>query len=483
VVIKATIPGDGREALDSRGRACPLSYRYRPEALAQPAQLTADTLYVVGGLYGNRVALAAVLERVGHEPGGPPAIMFNGDFHWLDIDPEDFQAISETVLVHHATKGNVEAELAAEGSDQDAGCGCAYPDYIGDDVVDRSNQIITRLRATAARFPDAVGRLGALPRHLTASVGGHRIGVVHGDPESLAGWRLALEAMEPGDPAVRRQVGWRGPATTAADLLEWFGRADVSVLASTHTGLPYAQVVPDGRNQRLVINNGSAGLPNFAGAAYGVITRLSSDPRPPADSLYGVDIGGLRGDALPVRFDTARWKERFLAQWPPGSPGHRSYFTRITRGTDLQLPQAARDGVQLIAHSEEPGARPKQAARSGTGLPERLASQELLGRCPSHDDVGGGGEGCQTTGVDLVAAGGPGVLDGDEAHLGQQLEVVGDRRLPNADLLDDLADGHRPVLGRQQVQDLDAGGVGQAAKPAGVVLGGLPVEHGTLHHL
>ena len=99
-------------------------------------------------------------------------------------------------------------------------------------MVDRSNQILTRLRATAARFPDVVGRLGALPRHL-----------------SLAGWRLALEAMEPGDPAVRRQVGWRGPATTAADLLDWFGRADVSVLASTHTGLPYAQVVPDGRNR------------------------------------------------------------------------------------------------------------------------------------------------------------------------------------------------------------------------------------------
>jgi hypothetical protein len=62
--------------------------------------------------------------------------------------------------------------------------------------------------------------------------------VSYGDPESLAGWRLALEAMEPGDPAVRRQVGWRGHPTTTADLLDWFGRADVRVLASTHTGLP-----------------------------------------------------------------------------------------------------------------------------------------------------------------------------------------------------------------------------------------------------
>jgi hypothetical protein len=37
--------------------------------------------------------------------------VFNGDVHWLDVDPRDFQAISDTVLAHHAIKGNVEAEL------------------------------------------------------------------------------------------------------------------------------------------------------------------------------------------------------------------------------------------------------------------------------------------------------------------------------------------------------------------------------------
>jgi hypothetical protein len=336
--------------MDPRGRSCPLAYRYQPEALVGPAQLEAETLYVVGGLYGNLAALRAVLERADREPGGPATVACNGDFHWLDVDPQEFEAISETVMAHHATMGNVEAELA---SDEDAGCGCAYPDYIGDEVVDRSNQIMTRLRATASRFPGLVRRLGELPRHLTASVGGHRVAILHGDPESLAGWRLALEAMEPGDPLARRQVGWHGQPTTAADLRDWFGRADVDVFASTHTGLPYAQVIPGGRHSRVVINNGAAGLPSFAGTSYGVMTRLSSHPRPPADSLYGVSIGGLRGDALPVRFDPAQWKERFLAQWPPGSPGHHSYFTRITQGTHLRLHQAAREGVQLTAHSEQ----------------------------------------------------------------------------------------------------------------------------------
>jgi hypothetical protein len=333
--------------MEPRGRSCPLSYRYQPETLAQPAQLEADTLYVVGGLYGNPVALRAILERADREPGGPPAIVCNGDIHWLDVDPSDFQAITEAVLAGRATKGNVEAELASQGSDQDAGCGCAYPDYIGDEVVDRSNQIMTRLRATASRFPELVDRLGALPRHLTAQVAGERVGILHGDPESLAGWRLALEAMEPGDPLVRRQVGWRGQPTTTTQLLDWFGRAEVSVLACTHTGLPYAQAIPDGRRRRLVINNGTAGLPNFAGTTHGVITRLSGQLRPPADSLYGTTVGSLRCDAVPVRFDLQEWTARFLAQWPPGSPGHRAYFPRITGGTHLRLEQAARGGVRL----------------------------------------------------------------------------------------------------------------------------------------
>ena len=341
--------------MDPRGRSCPLAYRYQPEALAQPAQLEADTLYadtlyIVGGLYGNPAALRALLERADREPSSPATIVFNGDFHWLDVDPEDFQAISEAVLANHATKGNVEAELASKGSEEDAGCGCAYPDY----VVDRSNQIIGRLRATAARFPELVGRLGALPRYLTAGVAGERVGIVHGDPESLAGWRLALEAMEPGDPQVRRQVGWRGQPTTPTELLDWFGRAEVSVFASTHTGLPYAQAIADGGRRRLIINNGAAGLPAFAGTTYGVMTRLSSDPRPPPDSLYGTAVGALRCDALPVRFDHQRWQKRFLAQWPPGSPGHRSYFGRITGGTHLRLVQVARGGVQLTAPSEQP---------------------------------------------------------------------------------------------------------------------------------
>ena len=43
------------------GRSCPLHYRYRPADFAAAPALACDTLYVVGGLYGNTDALAQVL--------------------------------------------------------------------------------------------------------------------------------------------------------------------------------------------------------------------------------------------------------------------------------------------------------------------------------------------------------------------------------------------------------------------------------------
>lgn len=49
--------------MEAPGTILPLAYRYQPEALAEPARLEADTLYVVGGLHGNPAALQALLER------------------------------------------------------------------------------------------------------------------------------------------------------------------------------------------------------------------------------------------------------------------------------------------------------------------------------------------------------------------------------------------------------------------------------------
>ena len=321
------------------GRSCPLAYRYQPDDLAGPISFACRGLYVVGGLYGNAGALHAILRRAGQEPT-PPEIVFNGDFHYLDAHPDAFAAIADGVRGYRASLGNV--EYAVSSSDADVGCGCDYPDYISITVVEHSNAIVERLRHTARAFPDHLARLSALPRYLTVEVAGHRVGIVHGDLESLAGWRLALEAMEPGDQIVREHTGWSGPSTTPAAVTDWFRRAQLDVLASTHTGLPYAQdITVDGRT-RLVINNGVAGLGNFHDGAYGVLTRIVADPQPPSDSLYGRAVDGLRCDAIPVRYDIPQATQDFLTTWPVGSPAHRSYYHRLTHGTDLRPGQANR---------------------------------------------------------------------------------------------------------------------------------------------
>jgi hypothetical protein len=235
-------------AYPGAGRVCPVGYRYS---------------YVVGGLYGNREALEEILAMAERERGGDVSLIFNGDFNWLDLRAEDLTDISETVFAHIATQGNVEAELATE--DSDAGCGCAYPDYVDEGVVTRSNAIMLRLRRTVMAFPGLRRRLGNLPMTLCVEVGGERIAILHGDPESLAGWNFALEAMPPeGTTSVRR-------------IHDYFRSAGSRVFACTHTGLPYVQCfVVDGR-ACLIINNGAAGIPNFRATHFGVLTRISAD--------------------------------------------------------------------------------------------------------------------------------------------------------------------------------------------------------------
>jgi hypothetical protein len=128
------------------GRSCPLSYRYSPAVFNRPADLETETLYVIGGLYGNVPALDAIDALMDNEPV-TPTLVFNGDFNWFNTDDKTFDAINKRVLAHRALRGNVETELA--GDDGNAGCGCAYPDSVSDAEVGRSNEILRALRATA----------------------------------------------------------------------------------------------------------------------------------------------------------------------------------------------------------------------------------------------------------------------------------------------------------------------------------------------
>lgn len=312
--------------MSAPGRACPLAYRYDPAVFRRTPEIEAETLYAIGGLYGNPFALDAIRALAAAERVAP-VLVFNGDFNWFDAAREDFARLNARVLAHVALRGNVETELASD--DGAAGCGCAYPDWVGDAEVARSNAILESLRGTARAFPDLRARLGALPMHALAAVGGERIALVHGDAWSLAGWSFSQERL----------------AEDPAHVVAAFDAADVRVFASSHTCLPVFQPLERGARRALIANNGAAGMPNFRGTRFGLITRISVHPG--AAALYRERIGRLHVEAVPVRYDHAAWLEWFDARWPAGSPASASYRRRIVDGPAYEAWAAARAAVRL----------------------------------------------------------------------------------------------------------------------------------------
>jgi hypothetical protein len=144
------------------------------------------------------------------------------------------------------------------------------------------------------------------------------VGIVHGDAASLAGWGFAHDHLD--NPAHAR---WIASA---------FRDAKVDMFASSHTCLPALRRFDFGAGERLVANNGAAGMPNFAATSYGLLTRIALSPAAARASVLGARLGALHVDEIAIRFDAARWRERFLANWPAGSPAHASYLERIAHG-------------------------------------------------------------------------------------------------------------------------------------------------------
>ncbi len=297
------------------GRVCPMRYHYGAHAIGTAPAREAATLYVIGGLYGNRPALDTI-EAMADVEAVAPTLCFNGDFNWFNVADDAFTEINRRVLEHDAILGNVEAEF--NSSDDDAGCGCAYPDSVSAATVERSNQIHRLLKVTAGRHADLRKRLAQLPMFARYRVADCCVGVVHGDADSLAGWHFDAGALD------------------NPDAMHWlqlaFAQAEVDLFASTHTCLPALRqfaFVP-GRIG-CVINNGAAGMPNFKGDLAGLCTRISVTPSP-HPVLHETRVAGAFVSLLPVRFDADRWRSEFLNQWPAGSAAWLSYFGRITTG-------------------------------------------------------------------------------------------------------------------------------------------------------
>lgn len=297
-----------------------MAYRYRPEQLGQdPEAWPEDVLYVAGGLYGNPYALDAIETMVEAEraQGRRVRLLFNGDFNWFNTRDDLFQGINRRVLGHDAMLGNVEYELAhpSDGT----GCGCGYPEFVDQGVVERSNRIMDRLQRQALAAPDLCAQLRGLKRWRFAIFGGLKVLVVHGDLESLAGWGLSREAFEAGN----REV-----------LGHWFDRSGADVVLCSHTCLPLLWTGEVQGRRCLVANNGSAGMANLSGNSCGLVTRLSFKTGC-CESISQSSIGAVEVALVPVEFDPEGWLTLFDSLWTEGSDAAMSYRQRIICGTSL----------------------------------------------------------------------------------------------------------------------------------------------------
>ena len=174
--------------------ACPLHYRLGARALRRAPRIRCDTLYAVGGLYGNSFALSSLLERANRETLRTQ-IVFNGDFNFLNCTPAWWRQINSEIrhgavrgVPHVATLGNVEAEAATEHY---TGCGCGYPSYTSPGVADRSDQIVRELHACAhaAEAAEFLPWLRGLPLGVVAEVGDRHVPVHRSSHPSSHPWR------------------------------------------------------------------------------------------------------------------------------------------------------------------------------------------------------------------------------------------------------------------------------------------------------
>lgn len=299
------------------GRDCPLDYRLPTKAFNGPAQFSCNTLYVVGGLYGNTHALDALEILLADEPEA--RAVFNGDLHWFDRDPDIFRRLENRVTPYVLLRGNVETELV-RAEDSGSGCGCAYPQEVSELTVEWSNAIHELLCEAFATLPSLRASLALRPTHALIEVAGRTVAISHGDERSIAGWQCSRQALK----LVDRQK----------ELADWMAARKIDVFATSHTCSPAALSWSSGA----VINNGSAGIPNFSGERKGLITRIASTPHPQA--LYRAQLFGLYVEAISLEYDHEAFLQDFDRQWPSQSPAALSYRDRLLNGTD-DLPLSA----------------------------------------------------------------------------------------------------------------------------------------------
>lgn len=331
VSTSSTLPQD-----DIAGRVCPADYHIDDQAFSGDAEYVCDVLYVVGGLYGNPFALEAIDQLIADERARAAeagtadieiATVFNGDMHWFDKTAENFVSIEKAAAKYTLLIGNVEAELRRE-SPIGVGCGCAYPACVDDETVARSNKIHSMLFDELSDRPELKELLEGRPSTTTVAVAGRKVGITHGDEHMVGGWNCSREELS--EPERQRKLD------------AFLAENDLDALATTHTCSAAAIALDHG----LVINNGAAGLPNFAGQHFGLVIRIAETPHP--DALFGAQRDGLFVEVVPVRYDQDSFVKWFDELWPEGSPAEISYRRRIVSGPADCVEEALLGGFQQL---------------------------------------------------------------------------------------------------------------------------------------
>lgn len=321
---------------DIAGRVCPSDYHIDDQAFSGDAEHVCDVLYVVGGLYGNPFALEAIDQLIADErtrateAGTADFIIttvFNGDMHWFDKTTENFASIEKAAAKYTLLIGNVEAELRRE-SPIGVGCGCAYPACVDNETVARSNKIHSMLFDELSDRPELKELLEGRPSTTTVAVAGRKVGITHGDEHMVGGWNCSREELS--EPERQRKLD------------AFLSENDLVALATTHTCSAAAIALDHG----LVINNGAAGLPNFAGQHFGLVIRIAETPHP--DALFGAQRNGLFVEAVPLRYDQDSFVKWFDELWPEGSPAEISYRRRIVSGPADCVEEALLGGFQQL---------------------------------------------------------------------------------------------------------------------------------------
>ncbi len=169
---------------------------------------------------------------------------------------------------HHALRGNVETEIARR-DDIGAGCGCAYPDEVDHGIVRRSNEILSELREGAApEITERPRRTADAPRRA-------------GSANSAS---ASCTAMRPRSPAgasrmTRSTIRQQRPGSTKSAARP----ASICSPRPTPALRRLREFELPGR--LTVINNGAAGMPNFSGTHFGLISRIATTPLPASGTL------------------------------------------------------------------------------------------------------------------------------------------------------------------------------------------------------